>query len=74
MNSLIMGVILILIICSLICSDESNTFEYRFIESKPDVEELEMLLEAYFAQINGILQRLSSVCISLDIIKVKYFY
>jgi magnesium transporter len=32
-------------------------------DPKPDVEELEMLLEAYFAQINGILQKLSSVCI-----------
>ncbi|XP_058742632.1 magnesium transporter MRS2-F-like [Vicia villosa] len=47
-------------------SDESNTFQYRFYESKPDVEELEMLLEAYFAQINGILQRLSSLSEYVD--------
>lgn len=30
---------------------------------KPNIEELEMLLEAYFAQIDGILQKLSDVCI-----------
>ncbi|CAK8544336.1 unnamed protein product [Lathyrus sativus] len=47
-------------------SDESNTFQYRCCESKPDVEELEMLLEAYFAQINGILQRLSSLSDYVD--------
>ncbi|KAF6140323.1 hypothetical protein GIB67_031079 [Kingdonia uniflora] len=29
---------------------------------KPNVEELEMLLEAYFAQIDGTLQKLSTVC------------
>ncbi|XP_058735607.1 magnesium transporter MRS2-F-like [Vicia villosa] len=35
-------------------------------ESKPNVEELEMLLEAYFAQINGILQKLSSLSEYVD--------
>ncbi|CAJ2676779.1 unnamed protein product [Trifolium pratense] len=37
-------------------SDESDS-----VNDKPDVEELEMLLEAYFAQINGILQKLLSM-------------
>lgn len=31
--------------------------------SKPNIEELEMLLEAYFAQIDGILQKLSDVSV-----------
>ncbi|KAL5060550.1 hypothetical protein RYX36_032154 [Vicia faba] len=47
-------------------SDESDMVQYRSYESKPDVEELEMLLEAYFAQINGILQRLSSLSEYVD--------
>ncbi|KAI4319057.1 hypothetical protein MLD38_032705 [Melastoma candidum] len=38
--------------------DEESKFD-TFAGSKPDVEELEMLLEAYFAQIDGILQKLS---------------
>ncbi|GAU25414.1 hypothetical protein TSUD_70670 [Trifolium subterraneum] len=40
--------------------DESDSDDKSY-DSKPDVEELEMLLEAYFAQINGILQKLLSV-------------
>jgi len=47
-------------------SDESNSEKYdRFLCPKLDVEELEMLLEAYFEQTNGILQRLTSVSIDL---------
>ncbi|KAJ4835028.1 hypothetical protein Tsubulata_043444, partial [Turnera subulata] len=37
--------------------DKSETF----VSFKPNVEELEMLLEAYFVQIGGILQKLSDV-------------
>ncbi|KAL2332504.1 hypothetical protein Fmac_020085 [Flemingia macrophylla] len=45
-------------------SDESYSERFdKFPYHKLDVEELEMLLEAYFAQTNGILQRLSSVSI-----------
>jgi hypothetical protein len=44
-----------------LCSDESDSVSDKSYDSKPDVEELEMLLEAYFAQINGILQKLLSV-------------
>lgn len=37
-------------------------FEFDMLTTlKPNVEELEMLLEAYFAQIDGILQKLSDV-------------
>jgi len=47
-------------------SDQSNLEKYdKFPGLKLNVEELEMLLEAYFAQTNGILQRLFSVSISL---------
>jgi hypothetical protein len=42
--------------CSVDDCSETNT------SVKPDIEELEMLLEAYFAQIDGILQKLSGVC------------
>ncbi|XP_020216578.1 magnesium transporter MRS2-F isoform X2 [Cajanus cajan] len=42
-------------------SDESYSKKFdKYHYHKLDVEELEMLLEAYFAQTNGILQRLSS--------------
>lgn len=43
---------------------------------KPNVEELEMLLEAYFAQIDGILQKLSTVriLIHLKYISMHCFY
>ncbi|XP_027343147.1 magnesium transporter MRS2-F-like [Abrus precatorius] len=45
-----------------VCSDESNSENLdKFHGPKLDVEELEMLLEAYFAQTNGILQKLSSL-------------
>ncbi|KAJ4835027.1 hypothetical protein Tsubulata_043442 [Turnera subulata] len=37
--------------------DNSETF----VSFKPNIEELEMLLEAYFAQIDGILQKLSDM-------------
>ncbi|KAK7402354.1 hypothetical protein VNO78_14553 [Psophocarpus tetragonolobus] len=48
-------------------SDESNSDKFdKFHGSKLDVEELEMLLEAYFAQTNGILQRLSSLSEYVD--------
>ncbi|KAG5115167.1 hypothetical protein JHK84_041280 [Glycine max] len=48
-------------------SDESNSEKYdKFLCPKLDVEELEMLLEAYFAQTNGILQRLSSLSEYVD--------
>lgn len=48
-------------------------------DSKPNIEELEMLLEAYFAQIDGILQKLSDVSMRsfqfsfLYIIDTAYF-
>nr|KYP58331.1 hypothetical protein KK1_004634 [Cajanus cajan] len=48
-------------------SNESNSEKFdKFSGLKPDVEELEMLLEAYFAQTNGILQRLSSLSEYVD--------
>ncbi|KAG4384971.1 hypothetical protein GLYMA_13G368400v4 [Glycine max] len=48
-------------------SDESNSEKYdRFLCPKLDVEELEMLLEAYFEQTNGILQRLTSLSEYVD--------
>ncbi|RDX60725.1 Magnesium transporter MRS2-F, partial [Mucuna pruriens] len=48
-------------------SDESNSERFdRYLGPKLDVEELEMLLEAYFAQTNGILQRLSSLSEYVD--------
>ncbi|TKY60473.1 Magnesium transporter MRS2-F [Spatholobus suberectus] len=48
-------------------SDESNSEKFdKFPGLKLDVEELEMLLEAYFAQTNGILQRLSSLSEYVD--------
>ncbi|KAG4944947.1 hypothetical protein JHK87_040954 [Glycine soja] len=48
-------------------SDESNSEKYdKLLCPKLDVEELEMLLEAYFAQTNGILQRLSSLSEYVD--------
>ncbi|XP_010526977.1 PREDICTED: magnesium transporter MRS2-F-like [Tarenaya hassleriana] len=48
-------------------SDEEREDEIAFTNSemipipKPNIEELEMLLEAYFAQIDGILQKLSGM-------------
>jgi len=48
-------------------SDESGSVKDKSYGPKLDVKELEMLLEAYFAQINGILQKLSSVCISFEL-------
>ncbi|KAI4310833.1 hypothetical protein MLD38_035785 [Melastoma candidum] len=40
----------------------SEAFDFDMLtSSKPNVEELEMLLEAYFAQIDGILQKLSDM-------------
>ena len=55
-----------LTLVTFVCSDESNSEKYdKFPGLKLNVEELEMLLEAYFAQTNGILQRLFSVSISL---------
>jgi hypothetical protein len=56
-----------LTICSFICSDESNTVKDKSYGPKPDFEELEKLLEAYFAQINGILQKVSTVSISFQL-------
>jgi len=50
-------------------SEKSYSDTYKSYDPKPDVEELEMLLEAYFAQINGILQKLSTVRIPF-----KLFY
>ncbi|KAH1048899.1 hypothetical protein AAZX31_08G003700 [Glycine max] len=48
-------------------SDESNSEKYdKFPGLKLNVEELEMLLEAYFAQTNGILQRLFSLSEYVD--------
>ncbi|XP_019462964.1 PREDICTED: magnesium transporter MRS2-F-like [Lupinus angustifolius] len=48
-------------------SDESHSKRsYNSSDPKLDVEELEMLLEAYFAQINGILQKLSSLSEYVD--------
>ncbi|CAJ1930738.1 unnamed protein product [Sphenostylis stenocarpa] len=48
-------------------SGESNSEKYeKFTSAKLDVEELEMLLEAYFAQTNGILQRLSTLSEYVD--------
>lgn len=52
--------------CCFVCSDESSSVKDKSpgpTNEPVDVEELEMLLEAYFAQINGILQKLSSVSI-----------
>ncbi|KAK7247622.1 hypothetical protein RIF29_42509 [Crotalaria pallida] len=47
--------------------DESHSKRsFNSSEFKLDVEELEMLLEAYFAQINGILQKLSSLSEYVD--------
>ncbi|KAI5384092.1 hypothetical protein KIW84_071201, partial [Lathyrus oleraceus] len=47
-------------------SDEPDSVQDKSPESKLNVEELEMLLEAYFAQINGILQKLSSLSEYVD--------
>ncbi|XP_054804495.1 magnesium transporter MRS2-F-like isoform X2 [Prosopis cineraria] len=48
-------------------AEDSNS-EHSDISStvKPDVEELEMLIEAYFAQIDGILQKLSDMSEYVD--------
>ncbi|XP_004503914.2 magnesium transporter MRS2-F-like isoform X2 [Cicer arietinum] len=47
-------------------SDDSRSVRDKSYGIKPDVEELEMLLEAYFAQINGILQKLTSLSEYVD--------
>ena len=48
--------------CCFASRDEgSNSENLSFTDLKPNVEELEMLIEAYFAQINGIMQKLSDV-------------
>lgn len=49
----------------LACRAEDSYSEHSDISTtvKPDVEELEMLIEAYFAQIDGTLQKLSDVSI-----------
>ncbi|KAK7358766.1 hypothetical protein VNO77_00705 [Canavalia gladiata] len=47
--------------------DESDSEKLdKFLAPKLNVEELEMLLEAYFAQANGILQKLSSLSEYVD--------
>ena len=51
----------------LCCRDDESRSEDDseiYTSIKPNIEELEMLLEAYFAQIDGILQKLSDVSIS----------
>nr|XP_012572195.1 magnesium transporter MRS2-F-like [Cicer arietinum] len=47
-------------------SDDSRSVRDKSYGIKLDVEELEMLLEAYFAQINGILQKLTSLSEYVD--------
>lgn len=42
--------------------DETETVRESSAYVKPDVEELEMLLEAYFVQIDGTLNKLYNVC------------
>ena len=42
--------------------DETETVRESSAYVKPDVEELEMLLEAYFVQIDGTLNKLYHVC------------
>lgn len=45
-------------------SDQGDELDSVVLTScKPNIEELEMLLEAYFVQIDGTLQKLSDVCI-----------
>ncbi|KAJ8765366.1 hypothetical protein K2173_012063 [Erythroxylum novogranatense] len=46
-------------------SDDSHSSD-SYISFKPDIEELEMLLEAYFAEIDGILQKLSHMSEYVD--------
>jgi hypothetical protein len=47
--------------------DETETVRESSTNVKPDVEESEMLLEAYFVQIDGTLNKLFNVCsISLN--------
>ncbi|ESR40975.1 hypothetical protein CICLE_v10027569mg, partial [Citrus x clementina] len=46
--------------------DRSENNSQNFTSFKPNVEELEMLLEAYFAQIDGILQKLSDMSEYVD--------
>lgn len=52
--------------CACVCRDEDYRSEPdgsngSFIGYKPNIEELEMLLEAYFVQIDGTLNKLSHV-------------
>lgn len=42
--------------------DETETVRESSAYVKPDVEGLEMLLEAYFVQIDGTLNKLYNVC------------
>ena len=44
------------------------------ISKQLDVEELEMLLEAYFVQIDGTLNKLSTVCNSTDAFVRLYIF
>lgn len=44
---------------------ETETVRESSAYVKPDVEELEMLLEAYFVQIDGTLNKLYNVCFIL---------
>lgn len=58
-------------VCVCVCRDEDYRSEPdgsngSFIGYKPNIEELEMLLEAYFVQIDGTLNKLSHV-ISLSL-------
>jgi hypothetical protein len=53
-------------VCVCVCRDEDYRSEPdgsngSFIGYKPHIEELEMLLEAYFVQIDGTLNKLSHV-------------
>ena len=42
--------------------DETDTGRESSAYVKPDIEELEMLVEAYFVQIDGTLNKLYNVC------------
>jgi hypothetical protein len=53
--------------------DETETVRESSAYVKPDVEELEMLLEAYFVQIDGTLNKLYHVCSILLIHSLSFF-
>jgi protein-arginine kinase activator protein McsA len=42
--------------------DETESGHESFANVKPDIQELEMLLEAYFVQVDGTLNKLCHVC------------